>query len=156
MISNVHGAFREFNASIYTTGEDFLSAEIDCWINTDSNDTGDKKRDEHLKGPDFFNIENHKQITFIGNTFEKTSAKDGYELYGELIMKGMTKQIKLAVEFGGIMKDPWGNEKAGFTLNGTINRKDWGLIWNTALETGGIMVGEDVKINCEIELLKEA
>lgn len=156
MIANAKGSFKEFDASIYTSGKDFLSAEIDCWINAASIDTGDAKRDEHLKGPDFFDTEHHKQITFTGNTFEKSSTKDHYELYGELTMKGITKQIKLDVEFGGIMKDPWGNEKAGFTLTGTINRKDWGLLWNAAMETGGIMLGEEVKINCEIELVKQA
>jgi polyisoprenoid-binding protein YceI len=155
MISNVRGVFKEFEASIYTTSEDFLTAEIDFWLNAASIDTGDAKRDEHLTGADFFDATVHKQITFTGNTFEKTNTDGHYELYGELTMKGITKQIKLDVEFGGIMKDPWGNKKAGFTINGTINRKDWGLEWNATLETGGLLVSEEVKINCDIELIEQ-
>ena len=127
MITNVRGVFKEFEASIYTTGEDFMSVEIDFWLNPSSIDTGDAKRDEHLKSPDFFDVENHKQITFTGNTYEQVDKDGSFELYGELTIKGISKQIKLDVEFGGIMKDPWGNEKAGFAINGKINRKDWGL-----------------------------
>ncbi|MEO8772036.1 MAG: YceI family protein, partial [Ferruginibacter sp.] len=107
-----------------------------------------------LKGPDFFDIENYKQITFTSNRFERAKIFGHYELYGELTMKGISKSIKMEVEFGGVVKDPWGNDKAGFSVNGSLNRKDWGLVWNTALETGGVVVGEEVKINCEIELLK--
>ncbi len=155
MISNVKGRFKEFDASIYTTNEDFLSAEIDFWMNPASVDTSDEKRDAHLAGEDFFDAEHHKVISFVGNTFVKVDNNSSYELWGELTMKGITKQIKLDVEFGGIMKDPWGNEKAGFELHGKINRKDWGLEWNTALETGGIMVGEEIKISCELQLVKQ-
>jgi len=156
MISNVKGVFREFEANIYTTGEDFMTAEIDFWINPASVDTGDTKRDGHLAGPDFFDAENHKQISFTGNTFEKNGKGDNFTLYGELAMKGISKQIKLEVEFGGVMKDPWGNHKAGFTITGKIDRSDWGLNWNTALETGGFLVSEQVSINCEVELTKQS
>jgi polyisoprenoid-binding protein YceI len=156
MITNVKGVFREYGASIYTTGEDFMTSEIDFWINPASIDTGDKKRDEHLQGADFFDVENHKQITFIGNTFEKVDNDGSFTLYGELTIKGFTKQIKLQVEFGGVMKDPWGNEKAGFAINGKINRKDWGLNWNAALESGGILVSDQVVINCEVQLVKQS
>ncbi|MEO8151049.1 MAG: YceI family protein [Bacteroidia bacterium] len=155
MITNVKGVFKEFDASIYTTSEDFMTSEIDFWLNPASVDTGDAKRDEHLKSADFFDVENHKQITFTGNTYEKVDDTN-YELYGELTIKGITKQIKLDVEFGGVMKDPWGNHKAGFTIEGKINRKDWGLNWNAALEAGGMLVSEDVRINCEIQLVKQS
>jgi len=155
MISNVKGTFKEFDASIYTTGEDFMTSEIDFWLNPASIDTGAPDRDAHLKSADFFDVENHKQITFIGNTYEKVD-EDSYTLYGDLTIKGITKQIKLDVGFGGVMKDPWGNEKAGFTINGKINRKDFGLNWNAALEAGGVLVGEEIKINCEVELLKQS
>lgn len=154
MITNVKGTFKEFDGSIYTTDEDFMTSEIDFWINPASIDTGDAKRDEHLKSADFFDVENHKQITFTGNTYEKTDNDASYELYGNLTIKGITRQVKLDVEFGGIMKDPWGNEKAGFSINGKINRKDWGLEWNTALETGGVLVSDEIKISCEVQLLK--
>lgn len=155
MITNVRGVFKEFNASIYTTAKDFMTVEMDFWLNPASIDTGDVKRDEHLKGADFFDVDNHKQITFIGNTYQKEDAKNKYTLYGELAMKGISKQIKLDVEFGGTTKDPWGNEKAGFTITGKINRKDWGLTWNNPLEAGGMLVSDEVLINCEVQLLKQ-
>lgn len=154
MITNVKGVFKEFDASIYTTGEDFMTSEIDFWLNPASIDTGAPDRDAHLKSADFFDVENHKQITFIGDTYEKVDNDGSYTLWGDLTIKGITKKIKLDVEFGGIMKDPWGNEKAGFTINGKINRKDWELNWNAALEAGGVLVGDEIKISCDIELVK--
>jgi polyisoprenoid-binding protein YceI len=155
MITNVKGEFKEFEASIYTTGEDFMTSELDIWINPASVDTHDEKRDAHLKSPDFFDVEKFKEISFVGNTYEEVG--DGsYTLYGDLTMRGIKKQIKLDVEFSGIMKDPWGNEKAGFTVNGKINRKDWGLNWNAALEAGGMLVSEEVRISCEVQLVKQA
>ena len=155
MFTNVRGSFKEFEASIYTTGEDFLSAEVDFWINPASIDTGNEKRDAHLKSADFFDVEKFKEINFTGNTFEKTG-DDNYKLYGDLTMKGIKKQIKLDVEFGGVVKDPWGNPKAVFNIKGKINRKDWGLNWNAALETGGVLVSEDVWIDCEVQLVKQS
>ena len=154
MISNVKGVFKEFDASIYTTGEDFMTSEIDFWLNPASIDTGAADRDTHLKSADFFDVENHKQITFIGDTYENVDNDGSYTLWGDLTIKGITKKIKLDVEFGGIMKDPWGNEKAGFTINGKINRKDWELNWNAALEAGGVLVGDEIRISCDIELIK--
>ena len=154
MISTVRGAFKEYDLSIYTTEEDFLSAEIDFSIHPASIDTGQEKRDAHLRSADFFDVENFKEINFTGNTFEKVG-EDSYVLYGDLTMKAIRKQIKLNVEFGGVVKDPWGNHKAVFTISGKINRKDWGLNWNAALETGGVLVSEDVWINCEIQVSKQ-
>jgi len=153
MIVNVKGIFTEYNASIYTTSDDFLTAEVDFWMNPNSLETKDEKRDAHLRSSDFFDTEHHKEITFTSNTIEKTGDAS-YELWGDLTIKGMTKRIKLDVEFGGIVKDPWGAEKAGFTINGKINRKDWELNWNTALEGGGYLVGDHVNISCTVELLK--
>ena len=152
MIAHVKGSFKTFDASIYTSDKDFSTAIIDLWIDTASITTGDEKRDEHLKSADFFDVEIHKQITFTSGSIEKPDTDGNHELWGELTIKGITKKIKLDVEFGGIIKDPWGNEKAGFAITGKINRTDWGLVWNTAIETGGIMVGEEVKISCEVEL----
>ncbi len=156
MITNVSGSFDEFGASIYTTGEDFMTAEVDFWMNPATINTGDEKRDGHLKSADFFDVENHKQITFTGNTYEKVDNDGSYKLYGDLTIKGITKQVKLDVEFGGVMKDPWGNDKAGISINGKINRKDWGLNWNAALEAGGVLVSDEVRISAEIQLLKQA
>jgi len=124
-------------------------------MNPSSIDTGEKKRDEHLKSADFFDIEKNKKITFISDSFEKSGKDNLYNLSGNLTIKGVTRKIKLDVEFGGIMKDPYGNEKAGFTINGKINRKDWGLTWNAALDSGVVMVSDEVSINCEVELLKQ-
>jgi polyisoprenoid-binding protein YceI len=154
MVANVRGSFKEFDGSIYTTDEDFLSAEIDFWINPASITTRNDNRDTHLRSADFFDVENFKEINFTGNTFEKLD-EDNYALYGDLSMKGIKKQIKLNVEFGGVIKDPWGNHKAIFTINGKINRKEWGLNWNAALETGGVLVSDDVWINCELQLAKQ-
>ena len=156
MISNVKGVFKEFEASIYTTGEDFMTSEIDFRMNPASVDTGVADRDAHLKSADFFDVENFKQIHFRGNTYEKVDNDGSYSLYGDLTIKDITRQIKLDVEFGGVMKDPWGNEKAGFTINGKINRKDFGLVWNATLEAGGVLVSDDVRISCEVELVKQS
>jgi len=154
VFANVRGSFKEFEASIYTTGDDFNTAEIDVWINPASITTSNEQRDAHLKSADFFDAGNFKEINFTGNTIEK-SANGSYRLYGDLTMKGIKEQIKLDVEFSGMMKDPWGNEKAIFNISGKINRRDWRLDWNTALETGGVLVSEEVWINCEIQLAKQ-
>ena len=156
MISNVKGVFKEYEASIYTTGDDFMTSEIDFWMNPASVGTGNADRDKHLKSADFFDAENHKEITFIGNTYEKVDNDGSYELHGDLTVKGITKRIKLDIEFGGVMKDPWGNEKAGFEINGKINRKDWGLVYNGVLEAGGVLVSDEVRISCEVQLLKSS
>jgi polyisoprenoid-binding protein YceI len=155
MITNVKGVFKEFDASIYITGEDFMTSEIDFRMNPASVDTGASDRDAHLKSADFFDVEKFKQISFTGNSYEAVDNDGSYKLYGDLIIKGISKQIKLDVEFGGVMKDPWGNEKAGFTISGKINRKDWGLNWNAALETGGVLVSDEVSISCEVQLVKQ-
>jgi polyisoprenoid-binding protein YceI len=152
MISHVKGAFKVFDASIYTLGNDFTTAEIDVWIDVASINTGDEKRDGHLKTLDFFDAANHKQITFTSSTIGKVNEDGKHELWGELTMIGVKQNVKLEVEFGGIVKDPWGNERAGFTLTGKINRRDWGLVWNTTIEAGGVMVSDEVSILCEIEL----
>ena len=154
MIANVKGLFKQFEASIVTTGDNFLTAEIDFTIDPSSIDTGAADRDGHLKGADFFDVENHKQINFVANTIEKGGSDDEFAIFGDLTMKGISKQIKLDVEFGGIGQDPWGNTKAGFTVTGKINRKDWDLNWNAAIEAGGVLVSDEVKINCDIQLLK--
>jgi len=155
MFTNVRGYFSEYAASIYTTGYDFLTAEIDFWINPASINTNQSKRDEHLKSEDFFDVTNFKEITFTGNTYEKLDNGGDYYLFGDLTIKGITKRVKLYVEFNGIVKDPWGNEKAVFNIEGKINRKEWGLNWNAALEAGGVMVSDEVLIDIEVQLTKQ-
>lgn len=152
MISHVKGIFKVFDANIYTHGKDFTTAEIDLWIEVDSIDTRDSKRDEHLKSVDFLDVKNHKQITFTSSTMRKPDAKGTLELWGELTIVGITRNVKLDIQFGGIVKDPWGNEKAGFTLSGKINRSEWELQWNTVMEAGGMLVGDEILISCEMEL----
>lgn len=152
MIAHVKGSFKTFDANIYTYGQDFSTAEIDVWIDASSINTCDEKRDEHLKAMDFLDVQNHKQISFVSSTIGKIDEDQKHELWGELTMVGIKQNIKLEVEFGGIVKDPWGNERAGFSVSGKIKRSDWGLVWNSNLETGGIMVGDDIHISCEIEL----
>lgn len=153
MITHIRGTFKKFDASIYTKGNDFATAEVDLWIDPSSILTGDSNRDEHLEGEEFFNVAKHKQINFVSNSINKTETKDTFEMWGELTMLGITKNIKLVVEFGGMAKDTAGNTKSGLTVTGAINRRDWGLIWNTKGEDGGFMVSDDVTIICELELL---
>ena len=155
MIAHVKGTFKIFDASIYTNSTDFLTTEVDLWIDPASISTGDSKRDEHLKSPEFFDVDKHKQITFTSSTIGKPGPDGTQELWGELTIIGITKNVKLNVLFGGLVKDPWGNEKAGFTISGKINRSDWGLVWNANIETGGVMVADEVMISCEIELINK-
>ncbi|HEY6160250.1 MAG TPA: YceI family protein [Bacteroidia bacterium] len=154
MISNVRGVFKKFGAVVYTTGLDFTTAKVDFWMDPDSIDTFSEQRDEHLRGRDFFDTRNHKQITFVSDAVKKREDNHRmYELWGDLTIRGITKRVKLDVEFGGVMKDPYGKEKAGFTVRGVVNRKDWGLTWNKALEAGGALLGEEVAIRCEAQLM---
>jgi polyisoprenoid-binding protein YceI len=155
MISNVLGNFREFAGQITTAGNDFSSAVISVSLNSASVDTEIADRDTHLKSADFFDVANFPKITFEGKGL-KDLGDEMYELAGDLIIKGISKQVLLSVEFGGLMTDPWGNVKAGFSITGKINRKEWGLNWNAALEAGGLLVGDEVKINCDVELIKTA
>ena len=152
MIAHVKGTFKVFDASIYTSGKDFTTVEIDLWIDIDSISTGDEKRDEHLKSADFFDLANHKQITFLASTMISPNEDENYDLWGDLSINGITQNVKLNAEFGGIITDSWGNEKAGFSITGVINRGNFGLIWNSAIEKGGFMVSDEVRISCELEL----
>lgn len=153
MISNVKGAFTDFNVEM--DEEDFSGSAITVKINASSITTGNEQRDNHLKSADFFDVENYPEIGFERTSFEKTE-EDQYLLKGILTMRGISKEISLDVEYGGINKDPWGNDKAGFSVSGKIRRKDWGLNWNAALEAGGVMVSEEVKISAEIQFVKQS
>lgn len=155
MVTNVSGSFNTFSVTAETTGDDFSNATVDFSADATSISTNSEQRDEHLKSVDFFDAPNFPQITFKATGFEKKGSDEAFELTGDLTIKGVTKSVKLNVEYGGVVKDPWGNTKAGFALTGKINRKDFGLNWNTMLETGGVMVSEDVRINSEIQLIKQ-
>ena len=152
MITNIKGEFRNFSAEI--DGEDFSKAAISATIDTSSIFTNEDNRDAHLKNADFFDVDNHKEIIFKGNSYTKID-DENYELTGMLSIKGISKEIKLAVEYGGTSKDPWGNEKMGFSINGKINRNDYGLNFNAALETGGFLLGEEVKISADLQFGKK-
>jgi len=153
MITNVSGGFNEFTVDAETEGEDFTKSTVNFTAKAASVNTNSEQRDGHLRSAEFFDSEKFPELKFKATSYEKISGSD-YKLKGDLTIKDVTKNITLDVEYGGINKDPWGNMKAGFTITGKINRKDFGLTWNAALETGGVMVSDDVKINCEIQLVK--
>ena len=153
MISNVKGEFKIFNASI--DNEDFENGKVIARIDASSIFTNNDDRDNHLRSADFFDVEKFPGIIFESTKFEKVSDEE-YKLRGNLTIKDVTKEITLNVEYGGSNKDPWGNTKAGFSLTGKINRKDWGLNWNAALEAGGVLVGDDISISGEVQFAKQA
>jgi polyisoprenoid-binding protein YceI len=156
MITNVKGVFKDFSASVTTTAGNFATSDIELSLNPASLDTGAPDRDNHLKSIDFFDVEKYGRLSFSGKKAEKADSDGNYVLLGDLTIKDVTKPVKLNVEFAGVMKDPWGNEKAGYSLTGKINRKDWGLNWNAALEAGGVLVSDDVTINSEVQLVKQS
>lgn len=152
MISNVKGAFTNYEAII--DGEDIFSALVTVKIETASISTKNADRDTHLKSADFFDVENHESITFKSKTFTKVD-DDEYKLTGALTIKGISKDVVLDVEYGGTNTDPWGNEKLALEITGKINRKDWELNWNAALETGGVLVADEVRIVAEVQFTKQ-
>ena len=153
MISNVKGEFKNFTAEI--DAEDFIHGSVKVNIETSSIFTNDTNRDNHLKSADFFDVEKYQAMTFESTNFTKVDDNE-FKLEGMLTIKGVSKEVVLNVEFGGTNKDPWGNEKAGFSFSGKINRKDWGLNWNAALETGGVLVSDEVKIGGEVQFVKQS
>ncbi|MBO9731211.1 MAG: polyisoprenoid-binding protein [Chitinophaga sp.] len=155
MITNVSGKFLDFTVDAETEEDDFMTAKVKATVDVDSISTGSQDRDKHLRSPDFFDVNTYRNITFVATKYENIDNDGSYELHGDLTIRDVTKNIKLSVEFGGVVKDPWGNTKAGFTINGKINRKDFGLTWNAATETGGVMVSDEVKINGEVQLIKK-
>ncbi len=155
MIANVKGEFQKFNASIEAVGSDFRHAKVHATIDAAGIFTNDENRDKHLRSADFFDAEKHPHLTFDGTAMEHLSGND-YKLTGNLTIKGVTKPVTLDVEFGGRNTDPYCNEKLGFSLSGKINRKDWGLNWNAALETGGVLVSDEVRISAEVQFTQQA
>ena len=154
MITTVTGSFTDFNAEIITENDDFESAKSSFSAKVDSINTGNTDRDGHLKTGDFFDAAAFPTISFESTSFSKSD--DDYKLTGNLTVKGVTKPVTLNVEFGGTAQDPWGNTKAGFTINGKINRGDFGLTYNAALETGGVMLSDEVRIAGELQFSKQA
>lgn len=155
MISTVTGGFNAFEATVETQGEDFGKASIQFSAAVNSIHTGDAQRDGHLLSADFFDAEKYPTLSFRSTGLEEDAAGN-YIMNGNLEIKGEIKPVQLKVTFEGIAKDLWGNTKAGFNLEGSISRKEWGLTWNAPLEAGGFLVSDEVKINCEIQLMKQS
>ena len=155
MITTVTGHFKEFDLEVETENDDFTTAsKIEFTANINSIDTNNQQRDTHLKSADFFDAANHGQLKFAGKKYEVK----GHEakLYGDLTIRGTTKPLTVNVEFGGIVVDPYGQTKAGFNVNGKISRKEFGLLWNAVTEAGQVVVSDEIRLHCEIQLAKQA
>ena len=153
VITDVEGNFKSFSGTIETDEDDFEGAKIEFSADVNSIFTDNEKRDAHLKSADFFDAANHPKVTFVGKSFTKID-DNNYKLVGDFTMRGVTKEIELAVKFRGIVTDPWGNTRAGFKLSGEVNRFDYGLEWNKTLEAGGLIVSKEVRLNIDVELIK--
>lgn len=153
MFTNVSGQFDTYDATITTEDFDFTTSKIEFSADIASINTGNSDRDNHLKSADFFDAEKNPKLTFVSSSLVKKG--DDFELTGELTINGITKTVKLETEVSGLLKDPWGNTKVGLNATGKINRTDFGLTWNSALETGGVLVSEEVKLNIELQFLQQ-
>src|SRR5260221_8367563 len=150
IVAKVRGTFTRWSASVALDEEDLTRSKIEATIETASIDTREPKRDEHLRSADFLDVEKFPEMVYRSKKIEKLSS-ESYRVLGDLTIRGVMREIPLEVEYGGRMKDPWGNERAVFTGTTTIERKDFGLTWNVALETGGVLVGDKVGIEIEVE-----
>lgn len=152
MFTNVKGLFNDYSANI-DFNDDLKNANLQFEAKINSIFTNNADRDNHLKSADFFDAEQYPTLNFKSTNIQGNGSE--YEITGDLTIKGITKPVTLNAEFSGLMTDPWGNTKVGLNLDGKINRKDFGLTYNAALETGGVLVGEDVKLNAEIQLVEQ-
>ncbi len=150
MVAKVRGRFATFSGTITTT-EDVQGSSVEAVIDVQSIDTNDATRDEHLRSADFFDAANHPNMTFRSTGVGRKG--DDYTLTGDLTIRDVTKAVTLDLEFGGFGKDPWGNTKLGVTATGSISRKDFGLEWNAALEGGGVLVGDKINLELDVEAL---
>lgn len=155
MITNVTGSFQRFDADIEAPGDDLSKARVVFRVEAASVTTGNPDRDKHLHSPDFFDTANHPHIIFTSVRAEDVDHDGSWTLIGDLTINGITNPIKLDVEWGGVTKDPWGNTKAGVSINGKLDRSKWKLNWNAALEAGGVLVSAEVRISCEVQLVKQ-
>ena len=154
MISTVTGQFNRFKGTVETNNDNFTSAKVHFEAEINSISTNNEQRDEHLKAADFFNAEIYPKLVFEGENMEKTG-EDEYKLHGILTIKNVSKKLVLDVEFGGITKDPWGNTRTGFSVTGKINRQDYGISFGTVSETGGLLLGDEVRINANVQFVKQ-
>ncbi len=155
MITNVTGSFQQFDATLEANAEDFSDATIQFTAEVNSISTNNVQRDEHLKSDDFFAAATHPSIQFISTALTPKSA-DQYALKGNLTIKGVTKPVELAVEFGGLMTDFYGQHKAGFEITGKISRSEFGLTWSAVTEAGGVVVSDEIKLNMAVQMVKQA
>lgn len=155
MITNVTGSFTKFDATLESEAADFSDAKISFEADIDSVNTNNEQRDGHLKSDDFFAAEKFPKLTFVSKSLTKKNEEE-YTLTGDLTIRDVTKTIDLSVEFGGTMVDPWGQHKAGFEINGKINRKEFGLGWGAVTEAGGVVVSDDVKLHLAVQMIKQA
>ncbi len=155
VISTVSGFFQKFEGKAVSEGDDFENAEIDFSLDVNSISTNNEQRDEHLKGADFFDTAQYPQIIFKSTSMQKGEG-GAYALQGDLTIKGVTRQITLKAEYGGSATDFYGNMKAGFEVSGSINRRDFGLTWSGITDAGSVVVGEDVKLNMNVQFTKQA
>jgi polyisoprenoid-binding protein YceI len=154
MITTITGYFTSYDLVVETEDDDFTKAtKINFSADVDSITTNNEQRDGHLKSADFFDAEQHVLIAFVGNKFEESG--DIYKLHGELTIKGVTKPITVDVDYGGIVTDSYNQTKAGFSVTGKVSRKAFGLTWDGVTEAGSIVVSDEIKFNCEIQLIKE-
>lgn len=153
MIATVKGSFGAFEASFSGDENDLAKAQVSAKIDTATINTANDQRDGHLRSPDFFDAENFPAITFVGKRIVGDAFGD-FKIVGDLTIRGVTKEITLDATFEGRAKDPWGNSRLGYTAKGKINRTDFGLNWNQALEAGGVLVSEEVKISVEASFVK--
>jgi polyisoprenoid-binding protein YceI len=155
VIAKVRGRFGKFSGKVHIDERDLTKSSVELSIDAASIDTGIADRDAHLRSADFFDVETFPSLTFVGKRIERLSDTE-YRVVGDLTIRGATREVPVAVEFGGMGKDPWGNERAGFAVKAHIDRKDFGLGWNQVLEAGGVLVGERVEIEAELEAVKAA
>jgi len=154
LMSRVTGRFGDFSGIVNVDTASPAASSVEFTVNTSSIDTGVADRDKDLRGPNFFDVEKHPTISFKSSKVTPAS-KDKFTVDGTLTMHGVSRPLSLAVEFLGFGKDPWGNDKAGFALETTLNRKDYGLLWNKALDQGGYLLGDDVKVVINLETAKK-
>jgi len=154
VVSKVRGKFTRWSGTIRMDEHDLARTEVDVTIETASVDTGVEQRDNHLRSPDFFDVANHPAMTFRSTRVEKT-ADGALRLFGNLTLHGVTKPVVLDVEYAGSQKDPWGGLRAGFSARTSLDRREFGLTYNQVLETGGVVVGEKVEVDIEIEAVKQ-
>lgn len=154
MISTVRGEFETFDGTIDFDQENPEDSEVKVRIDAASINTREEDRDNHLRSPDFLNVEDYPYLIFESKRVEQTSDDSG-RIVGDLTIRGVTNEVVLEVDYHGVARSPWGSTSAGFSATTSINRKDWGLTWNQALETGGVLVGDKVTIDIELELVKQ-